>query len=445
MPTAAPNQAEPSHWQDLVLDDGIRGLRWGLGGGLNPYSATGGVGVGAGGGAEGHLDSGDSLPVAATEFDLLDESGVIGEPGTPGYVDSSFDTEADRWLSEGHAMATAMHKLYAQGKYNEAFQVGRRALARFQALQEPAGSCDALMVLSAACMEHEQGFEALTLVRHAFRLARVHALPAALESALTLMARLHGRMKDFAGGESLALQALSRARERHDPSAVMGALDSLLSVLLEASAGLFAADEAEHTQASAQRMLRYAQQLLAQTEQVPTDPAELMPRIRAGAALLVNGQVAESQAVQRGCMEAARRHQLRIPGAWARLYTAQAVWLDSRDTSLLTASRLLLPQLVDGDPPQLRLAVMGLLAEVARNTGRVHEAHRLRVERSLLHAAIDLQIRAIEPLLQRNADDTLAALAVVDREWLESGLPQRQGRRRAADHSGDQGFEDLRC
>jgi hypothetical protein len=204
----------------------------------------------------------------------------------------------------------------------------------------------------------------------------------------------------------------------------MGALDGLLSVLLEASSGLFSAEQAEHSQVSAQRLLRYAQQLLAQTEQVPLDDAELMPRIRAGAALLVNGQLAESQAVQRGCMEAARRRKLRVPGAWARLYTAQSVWLGSSDTSLLTASRLLLPQLAEGDPPQLRLAVMSLLAEVAHNTGRVHEAHRLRVERSLLRDSIERQIKTIEPMLHRNADDTLAALAVVDREWLESGLKQ---------------------
>jgi cellobiose-specific phosphotransferase system component IIA len=77
---------------------------------------------------------------------------------------------------------------------------------------------------------------------------------------------LHGHLQDCGNGEQLVLQALSRAREQHDASAVRLALNSLLVVLLQAHALQQRAGESEQAEATCQRMLRHANHALAQSE-----------------------------------------------------------------------------------------------------------------------------------------------------------------------------------
>jgi hypothetical protein len=272
-------------------------------------------------------------------------------------------------------------------------------------------------------MEHEQGLEALALMRHAFTLARARALPAELGRALTCMAMLHGRLQDPTHGEALALQALSRAREHHDHAAVLEALNSLLVVLMQAHREQTAADDEPSAAATAQRLLRHAHQALAQSPFVPTSGADLELRIHAGAALVAGGMVAEALRVLRGCMEAARRQEARVAGLWARLYSAQANGQRPSLPAALTATQLLLPQLRGDDPPRLRLAAATLHAQLSLSSGDSQGAHRQRAAVLALQEAQGHHANAMHASLKHNAQDVLAALPLIEREWLDLGTP----------------------
>lgn len=340
---------------------------------------------------------------------------------------------------------TDMHRHHGHGDYNEAFQAGRRALVCWQVLSDTqaqnqpnptalphrraapqfagnaAQRCDVLLTMAAACMEHEQGLEALALMRHAFTLARALALPAELARALTCMAVLHGRLQDPAHGEALALQALSRARERHDHAAVLAALNSLLVVLMQAHRQQDAADDDQSAAATSQRLLRHAHQALAQSPFVPTSGADLELRTHASAALLAGGMGAEALRVLRGCMEAARRQGARVAGLWARLYSAQANGQRPNLPAASTATQLLLAQLRGDDPPRLRLAVATLHAQLALSSGDSQGAHRQRAAVLALQEAQGHHAIAMQANLKHNAEDVLAALPLIEREWLDLG------------------------
>jgi tetratricopeptide (TPR) repeat protein len=325
--------------------------------------------------------------------------------------------------NEAESLTLAMHSLLARGRPDEAFLVGRRALAQWQTLQEHERACDVLLTLAAACMEHEQGLEALALVRHAFRLARARVLPAEMVRALMMLGALHGRLHDFAAGESLLLQALSRARELHEPATVLLALNSLLTVLLEAHAVQVATGEYEHATATAERLLRHANHALAQSPPAPRRYADLLLRTHAAAALLACGRAGEALPVLRACMEGARLQDFRVAGLWARLHAAQGTWMRSDNHAAVAALQQLLPLLARDDPPRLRLAVMQLQARVAERTGDLAAAQAQRANMAALEDAHAHQVRQMQDTLRRNADETFAALAVVETEWLERGLP----------------------
>jgi hypothetical protein len=325
--------------------------------------------------------------------------------------------------NEAESLTLAMHGLLARGRPDEAFLVGRRALAQWQALREHERACDVLLTLAAACMEHEQGLEALALVRHAFRVARARVLPAEMVRALMMLGALHGRLHDFAAGESLLLQALSRARELHEPATVLLALNSLLTVLLEAHAEQLATGENEHAAATAERLLRHANHALAQSPASPRRYADLLLRTHAAAALLACGRAAEALPVLRACMEGARLQDFRVAGLWARYHAAQGTWMRSDNQAATAALQQLLPLLARDDPPRLRLAVMQLQARVAERSGDLANAQTVRINMAALQEAHARQVRQMKDTLRRNADDTFAALAVVETEWLERGLP----------------------
>lgn len=315
----------------------------------------------------------------------------------------------------------AMAQLLWHGRFNEAFQAGRRTLPLWHQLRRPDRSAGVMLTMAQACLEHEQGLEALALARHAFTLARLHRLPLGLTQSLTVLAAIHGRLMDFGAGESLALQALSRARDLHQPAAVLQAMDSLLAVLTQAHEALAGTDDAEAAEATAQRLLRRANHALGQSSYVPQGFEELQLRNQAAAALLACGHATEAVRVLRGCMEAARRQDYRVAGLWARLYTTLGHLLRTQQYAALTGLELLLPQLQADDPPRLRLAVLKAHADAAQRCGDQQLAHRQRAAALPLQEAHLRQAVALKSTLQRSADDIMAALAVVDREWLEQG------------------------
>ena len=388
MPTAQPPTEYPA-WEDRVIGPGPGGPGWGL------WTSEPGI------------DTGAETPGSAE---------AVAGVGTQDRQGSTATAQAEHISAE-------MLRHFAHGDHNGAFQIGREALARWHQLGRPERSCEVLITLASACMEHEQGLEALALVRHAFVLARTRVLPATLVRTLTLMATLHGRMNDTATGEALALQSLSRAREHHDQGAVLCALGGLLAVLLQAHALQLTQGDAPRTEATAQRLLRHAHQALAQSPFVPNEFSDLHLRIQAGAALMACDQVPEAMRVLRGCMEAARRQHARVAGLWARYHTAVGTLKRGSEHAAAQALHLLLPQLHADDPPRLRLAVVGLQAEMAHVKGEVQAAHRQRAALLALHEAQALQVAQLQPTLRRSADDVLGALAVLDREWLERGVP----------------------
>lgn len=318
-----------------------------------------------------------------------------------------------------------MHRLFSQGRHNEAFQAGRQALAVWHALQEHTMSCEVLRVLSCACIEHEQGVEALALARHALRLARVRVLPVALVQSLALLGVLHGRLHDVGIGETLVMQALSRARELHQRPVLMQTLDALLCVLLEAHEVQRLAGDSESMQATAQRLQRHAHHALAQSGPMPDNFVDLQLRVHAAAALVACGRAADALPVLAECTELARQGGYRGAGLWARLFGAQASMLMGNDTAALAAMQLLTPMLSADEPPRLRLASLGLQALLAERMGAEERADEYRMAAHTLRDSLLRQRFKLRATLRRNAEDVMQHLATIDRDWQERGVPAR--------------------
>lgn len=318
-----------------------------------------------------------------------------------------------------------MHRLFSLGQHNEAFQAGRHALAHWHALQEHAMSCEVLRVLSATCMEHEQGVEALALARHALRLARVRGLPVALVQSLSLLGVLHGRLNDVGVGETLVLQALSRARELHHRPVLMQTLDALLCVLLEAHEVQRLAGDSATMQATAQRLQRHANHSLAQSGPMPGNFIDLQLRLQAAAALVACGRPADALPVLTECTELARQAGYHGLGLWARLHGAQASMLMGNDTAALAAVQTLAPLLSAEEPPRMRLAALSLQALLAERMGATEQADNYRAAAHTLRDALLRQRFKLRATLRRNADDVMQTLSTLDREWQERGVPPR--------------------
>ena len=318
-----------------------------------------------------------------------------------------------------------MQRLFSQGCHNEAFQAGQRALALWHALREHAMSCEVLRVLSCACIEHEQGVEALALARHALRLARARVLPVAWVQSLALLGLLHGRLHDVGVGETLVLQALSRARELHKRPVLMQTLDALLCVLLQAHEVQRLAGDSASMQATAQRLQRHAHHALAQSGPMPDNFVDLQLRVHAAAALVACGRAADALPVLTECTELARQAGYCGAGLWAQLYSAQASMLMGNDTAAVAAMQMLTPMLSADEPPRLRLARLSLQALLAERTGALEPADEHRLAAHALRNSLLRQRFKLRPTLLRNAEDVMQHLATLDRDWHKRGVPER--------------------
>jgi hypothetical protein len=366
---------------------------------------------------------------------FLFESAPGGEVKRESPAANAEATAADTRLLERHANLPAeayeqaeqqtqnMYRLYALGQHNEAFAAGRLALAHWHALHEHAQSCAALCVLSAACMEHEQGVEALALARHALRLARMRMLAPALVQALTLLGVLHGRLHDVAVGESLVMQALSRARELHQRPLLMQTLEALLEVLLEAHEVQRLAGDTHTMKATAQRLQRHANHALAQSGPLPDNYTEVQLRTLAASALVVCGRSTDAMPVLVQCIELARQAGYNNVGLWARLYNAQAQLQAGDDATAWDQAQALAPLLSADQPPRLRLKHLSLQTVLAERTGRSDVARDTRAAAHALRDTLLRQRLKLRATLRRNADDVLQTLSVLDREWQERGAP----------------------
>ena len=371
-------------------------------------------------------ESGDSVGAFALEGG---ESGPDGN--LPAEADGASPAHAAHapLPAEAHAQAQLqtreMHRLFGQGQHNEAFHAGRHALAHWHALQEHAMSCEVLQLLSAACMEHEQGVEALALARHALRLARVRVLPVALVQSLSLLGVLHGRLHDVGVGETLVMQALSRARELNNRPVLMQTLNALLCVLLEAHEVQHLAGDSATMQATAQRLQRHANHALAQSGSLPDNFTDLQLRTQAAGALVACGRAGDALQVLTECTELARQAGYRGLGLWAQLYGAQASMLMGNDTAALAAVQALAPLLSADEPPRLRLAHLSLQALLAEREGAHESADGYRAAAHALRDALLRQRFKLRATLRRNADDVMQTLSTLDREWQERGVPPR--------------------
>lgn len=360
-------------------------------------------------------ESTDSVSGFASDSDaVLAESAASSDKHAP--LPAEAREQAQRQSLE-------MHRLFNQGLHNEAFKAGRHALALWHALQEHNMSCEVLRLLSSSCIEHEQGVEALALARHALRLARARVLPVALVQSLALLGVLHGRLHDVGVGETLVMQALSRARVQHNRPVLMQTLDALMCVLLEAHEVQRLAGDSASMQATAQRLQRHANHALSQSGSMPDNFVDLQLRVHAAAALVACGQPAVALPVLTECTELARQAGYRGASLWARLYGAQASMLMDNDNAALAAVQMLTPMLSADEPPRLRLASLGLQALLAERAGAQERADEHRFAAHTLRDLLLRQRFKLRATLRRNAEDVMQNLATVDRDWQGRGLP----------------------
>jgi hypothetical protein len=323
---------------------------------------------------------------------------------------------------DAEALTERTQLSFEEGRFDDTFQTGRQALARWHTLQQHARSCEVLHLMALSCLEHEQGIESLALARHAFRLARARLLPASLVHTLSLLGVLHARLHEPVVGEELAMQALSRARDLNKRPVLGQALHALLSVQLGAFEAQRLAQDAPSMQATVQRMQRHAVQALAQSGPLPTDFEELQLRVQAAAALSVCNRCAEALPVLNECIEWARHRGYRVVGMWARHFEAQANLQTNNTAAAQAGTQMLASLLRSDDPPRLRLATLKLQMEVAKRGGATDLALELDTSSGVLQENLLRQRFKLRSTYKRNAEDVMQALSVIDREWQELGV-----------------------
>ncbi len=355
---------------------------------------------------------------ALRELDVIDISSVSltghEKVGPGGIGRQPLPAEA---FDEALALTAEMHRQFSAGLLDDAFKAGRQALVRWHALQAHQQSCDVLHVMAWACMEHEQGVEALALARHALRLSRVHAQPQALIKALSVLAVLHGRLHDPAVGEQLAMQALSRARDLHDRAILSLALDALLRVLLEAHDAQRAARDLETAQATAERLRRHANQGMVHSGPVPGSFDDMQLRIHAAAGLAASGRILDVVPALVDCVDRAKREGYLGAARWAQLFSAHALMLTGDIAAAAATGAELAPLLSADDPPRLRLACLRLQQRQAEHAGDSSAAQGLFERSGSLQETLLRQRFKLRDTLRRSGDDVMRVLSGLDERW----------------------------
>lgn len=311
-------------------------------------------------------------------------------------------------LGEARAAAEAetvqtQHCFYL-GRFDEALRHGQRALDAWRALDEPAGTCEALMQMSHALSEEEVGEEGLLLAQEALRVAEAHGLVGLVPRALVQVGILQMRLRDWDEAESVLLHALSLARDGYDTSAALSAMNALLSVLGLAHREYRQAGDPEKADAAVQRLVPLARRALVMATDEPLAYRRQILRSNAAEAFMACGEPLEARALLDGVIREAFAEGFRVVGMRAMTRRVQTA-LQLQDLADAAAQLAGLEAELDReDHPIARSALIELGAELARAAGDAERAAQLEARAATQREWRVARSRAMQEALSRQPE-----------------------------------------
>jgi len=319
------------------------------------------------------------------------------------------------------------HHLFSAGHFEDALYHGHQALLQWQRQHDHDHVCEVLVMLASACSDIGVDNEALEFAQQAFDIARAKGLAPRLNQALSLLGALHGRLGDWDRGETLLLQALSRARDRHDEGAVLVALNGLTALLVEMHATLGEAGDPERAVAAAQRALRHARHALVLAQDQPNPFRRVIVRSNAAGALQANDRAEEALAMLRECRAAALADGQRALALKAWTGEAKALLRLGRHDEAAAALDEVFGRLQDSDHPKASIDALRLRLSLAERQGDLARADQHSADLALRVLRRQRKADALSAALQEAADRVQGALSRVESEWLDlqrNGAPK---------------------
>jgi tetratricopeptide (TPR) repeat protein len=316
------------------------------------------------------------------------------------------------------------HHLFNAGHFEDALYHGHRALSVWQRQRDHDHVCEVLVMLASACSDIGVDSEALEFAQQAFEIARAKGLAMRLNQALSLLGALHGRLGEWDRGETLLLQALSRARDHHDESAVLLALNGLMALLVDMHAALGEAGDPERAMAAAQRALRHARHALVLAQDQPNLVRRIVVRGNAAGSMLANDRAEEALAMLSECREAALADEQRPLALKVWTGEARALLRLGRHTEASAALDEVFQRLKVTDHPKAFIDVLRLRLTLAQRNGNAVLVDQHRAD---LTQRLQRQRRSADALceaLQAAADRVQLALRQVESDWIDM---QRNG------------------
>jgi tetratricopeptide (TPR) repeat protein len=188
------------------------------------------------------------------------------------------------------------HACFGLARLDAALRQASLAADGWRVLGDGPGLCRALRLKAFALTECGDHARALAAAHDAFVEAEAHGLEHEALQLLVLMGTVNERLGDFMAGESLLLNVLSRARDRHDTALIGAAQNSLLTLLVAAHASYTERGDAQACAAVAGRI----EIQLPRAMQLDGEDTNLLQRAirrsNIGAALAACGRTAEAVA-----------------------------------------------------------------------------------------------------------------------------------------------------
>lgn len=318
------------------------------------------------------------------------------------------------------ALRLAAHHLYMLGRYREALDEARRAAraCRSSGLEEPC--CDALLLAAVCLSENGLHDAALSVSRKVFEAARRRMLPEMLIRALSLMGLVHGRLGDWEAGETLLLQALSRARDGQDEASVKRVLNTLLALLLRAEDTCTREGRLEARAGVRARIEVPARRALALCRDDSDRARRLVLLSNAAHGLMVSGLTAEALQALQDCADEAAAYGMEGLVRRARFLRALALQAAGRRPEALDELRQLHDSLPANVAELTRWTVTDALASAEADAGQGARAVALRQSQVTLEAAMDEQRLSRRAALEANAQEVLSELGTLEAEWVDS-------------------------
>jgi tetratricopeptide (TPR) repeat protein len=241
---------------------------------------------------------------------------------------------------------------------------------------------------------------------------------------LSLLGALHGRLGEWDRGETLLLQALSRARDHHDEGAVLVALNSLVALLVDMHATLGEAGDPERAVAAAQRALRHARHALVLSQDQPNLVRRIVVRSNAAGSMIANDRTEEALMMLSECREAALADDQRPLALKAWTGEARALLRLGRQAEAGAALDEVFKRLKATDHPKAFIDALRLRLTLAERMGDAALADQHRADLALRLQHQQRSADALCVALQTAADRVHLALQQVEADWIDM---QRNG------------------